>query len=198
MTQARAQGRLSPPGGDPCTQRGGRRHCAAAGTSRPEADLRDLLPLPLHGLPDFEPRLAAWRLSWLRWGVEGFNAMWGRGRAPARARGSALQLHALASLAARVETVPDCPPDVTKRGALFHVLATDAGYGDLHLRSGTHASFQRGEVALPRVPSGAVILAEMVPPLARDLPGMRALQPAALRVEAARVLGPGSDGHGSG
>ena len=101
-------------------------------------------------------------------GVEGLNAMGGRGRAPARARGSALQLHALASLAARVETVPDCPPDVTKRGALSHVLATDAGYGDLHLRSGTHARFQRGKVALPRVPSGAVILSEKGPPLARD------------------------------
>ena len=147
MTQARAQGRLSPLGGDPCTQRGGRRHRAAAGTSLPEADLRDLLPFPLHSLPDFELRLADWRLAWLKWGVEGLNAMGSRGRAPARARGSSLQLQALSTLAARVSATPDCrrwlrrssaPRDPRTFQARHGRFAAGAVWAGRHLRECPH------------------------------------------------------------
>lgn len=92
-------------------------------------------------------------------GVKTLNALGGRGRSVHGGPPARCQRASLEALSLDYAAVPDCPPDVSRKGAPRRVLGCEAGYGELNeLTHGSHAAYQPGrKVALPSVRAGHVI-----------------------------------------
>ena len=97
------------------------------------------------------------------------NEMGGRGNDRRDRPASGIHADSLERLRSPYNSLPSCPSDLTAESAVLDVIGSVPGYAFDDVASGKYATYRRGKVSLPRVASGVVCLADVLPSTARSL-----------------------------